>query len=132
MTWLLELLSLALLAAGPVLVQASYWRLPDRVPSHFNFRGEPDAWSGRASIWLLPVVGFVLYGIVTAAAWRAPAAVLLECLFLKAEMLALFLAIERSTIRVALGHARRLDRVVWVVLVVILLTAWSMSFAARH
>ena len=42
-----------------------YPSLPESIPTHFNFKGEADAWGGRDSIFLAPgilgVVGFFLY-----------------------------------------------------------------------
>lgn len=40
---------------------AHYGNLPSEVPSHYCFRGIPDDWSGKASIWTLPFIGFLLY-----------------------------------------------------------------------
>lgn len=133
MKWLIELVSLGLLAAGPVVVQSNYWHLPDRVPCHFNLRGEADAWSSRASIWLLPVLGFVLYGVMSAATWSQPSGPLMFRMgLLKAAMLAMFLAIERSIIHVALGQARRLDKSFWVFFVLTMVIAASLASVAHH
>jgi uncharacterized membrane protein len=39
-----------------------YWPLlPDTVPTHFGPSGKPDAWGGKASLLILPIVGAVLY-----------------------------------------------------------------------
>lgn len=42
-----------------------YPNLPESIPTHFNFKGEADAWGGRSSIFLAPgilgVVGFLVY-----------------------------------------------------------------------
>ena len=38
-----------------------YENLPSEIPSHYGFRGIPDDWSGRASIWTLPFIGILLY-----------------------------------------------------------------------
>src|SRR5262245_26171212 len=51
---LLDLVLLYLVAAW------SHPLLPDRVPRHFNLRGEPDAWATQDQIWLLPVAAFLL------------------------------------------------------------------------
>lgn len=39
--------------------------LPPEIPSHYSFTGVPDDWSGRASIWTLPFIGFLLYAGIT-------------------------------------------------------------------
>ncbi len=44
---------------------ASLWfypRLPDRVPMHWNFRGEIDGWGSRSSVWFMPCVMLGLLG----------------------------------------------------------------------
>lgn len=33
-----------------------YSKLPDKVPMHWNIRGEVDGWGGRQSVWLLPSI----------------------------------------------------------------------------
>jgi uncharacterized membrane protein len=39
--------------------------LPDRVPTHFGASGIPDAWGGKTSLFLLPVITFFMYGLMT-------------------------------------------------------------------
>ena len=44
-----------------IFVVVKYPSLPDLLPSHFNARGEIDAWSGKASAaFFPPIVGFIL------------------------------------------------------------------------
>lgn len=43
----------------------NYGHLPSEIPSHYGFRGIPDDWSGKASIWTLPFIGFLLYAGIT-------------------------------------------------------------------
>ncbi|MCH1626984.1 DUF1648 domain-containing protein [Fredinandcohnia quinoae] len=51
-----------LIIIGAFAYIASIWRnLPDQVPSHFNAMGEPDDWSGKGMIFLLPVIGTVIF-----------------------------------------------------------------------
>jgi uncharacterized membrane protein len=52
----------------------TYWalngpdRLPERVPTHFDFSGRPNAWGSPEVLWILPVVGLGLYLLMTALA----------------------------------------------------------------
>jgi len=52
----------------------TYWalngpeRLPDRIPTHFDITGRPNAWGSPGILWILPVVGFGLYLLMTALA----------------------------------------------------------------
>lgn len=43
-------------------------RLPDRVPTHFDIAGRPNAWGSPGILWILPVVGACLYLLFTALA----------------------------------------------------------------
>ena len=38
-----------------------YGELPEEIPTHFNAKGEPDAWGSKSSIWILPIIGGVLF-----------------------------------------------------------------------
>ena len=63
----LEGLCLVLLAGGFLWPIALWGRIPDRIPGHFNSAGEIDRWAGKWELFLLPVTGVILYGILTAA-----------------------------------------------------------------
>jgi uncharacterized membrane protein len=41
--------------------------LPDRIPTHFNLAGQPDAWGSPSSLPLLPAVAAGLYLLITLA-----------------------------------------------------------------
>jgi len=43
-------------------------RLPDRIPTHFDISGQPNAWGPPSILWLLPVIGAGLYLLMTALA----------------------------------------------------------------
>ncbi len=56
----LVILTLACLAVGIW----AYPRLPDRVPSHWNWRGEVDGWSSRTfGVFFLPVLCLAMIGL---------------------------------------------------------------------
>ena len=41
------------------------WRtIPDQVPTHFNAAGEIDSLGGKNSLLLLPIVSWLLYGLI--------------------------------------------------------------------
>jgi len=40
--------------------------LPDRIPTHFDISGRPDAWGTLTMLWFLPAVGSGLYLLMTA------------------------------------------------------------------
>jgi uncharacterized membrane protein len=40
-------------------------RLPDRIPSHFDISGRPNAWGPPGFLWFLPLVAAGLYMLLT-------------------------------------------------------------------
>lgn len=59
--WLFELIGLAavvFLIAFPI---AHFAALPDAIPVHYGIDGKPDAFGNSNMIWLLSVVGIVIY-----------------------------------------------------------------------
>lgn len=67
----LKYINYALAAALCVFAAVVWPHLPERIPSHFNGRGEVDAWArkGFASWFLLPAIGVVTLVILHASAW---------------------------------------------------------------
>jgi uncharacterized membrane protein len=56
--WYILLLILATLLIGLYF----YPQLPDKVPSHWNMKGQVDGWSGKAfAVWFFPLLNFGLY-----------------------------------------------------------------------
>ena len=48
-----------------------YGKLPDEIPSHMNIKGEVDAIGSKMTLWILPIIGFVL-AAGFAAIYRIP------------------------------------------------------------
>ncbi len=106
-----------------IILPATYYtNLPDEIPTHFGIKGNPDDFGGKASIWLLPVIGVVLYlGLafvnyflvrkkmtskadpVTEARQKQAAFRLLQ--YLKVMLVFSFAYIVFATIQTALGNA---------------------------
>ncbi len=40
-------------------------RLPDKIPTHFDLAGNPNAWGSPSTLWLLPVIATAIYGLIT-------------------------------------------------------------------
>lgn len=38
-----------------------YQKLPDTIPTHFGANGEPDGYSGKNMLWLMPILGTVMF-----------------------------------------------------------------------
>ncbi len=55
-----------LMAAGLLVVLALYPTLPDRIPIHWNIRGEIDGWSSRSGVFIMPagIIGLYLLFLV--------------------------------------------------------------------
>lgn len=63
------LLMAASLAASALL----YSSLPDRVPTHWNIRGEVDGWSSRSTaVFVLPAISLVFLVFILAGQWLSP------------------------------------------------------------
>ena len=62
---LMNRLSLLVLV-GSVVFLAGYWKqIPAEVPMHYNAAGEIDRWGTKAELLILPVIAWLLYGLLT-------------------------------------------------------------------
>jgi uncharacterized membrane protein len=61
-----EILAFLVLAILWAYCLATYFKLPDSIPTHFNFKGEVDAYGSKTTFWILPGVATFLYCILTA------------------------------------------------------------------
>ena len=58
------------LLLGTAIYLALIWKdLPAKIPTNFDFTGEPNGWSGKASLWVLLGVGFFVYLSLAVAAF---------------------------------------------------------------
>lgn len=53
---LLEVVAAALAVINLILTGVMYSKSPEIVPSHFNFAGEVDGWSGKSMYWIIALV----------------------------------------------------------------------------
>ena len=67
---LLELVAAAMAVSLLVLTGILYSKAPDTVPSHFNFAGEIDGWSGKEVYWIISVVFVMMMAICASAAYN--------------------------------------------------------------
>ncbi|MEH7238211.1 DUF1648 domain-containing protein [Bacillus sp. JJ1562] len=54
-------LSVLFLLGIYVYIIINWSEIPDRVPTHFNFAGEPDSWGGKWSVLILPIIATFLF-----------------------------------------------------------------------
>lgn len=117
-----NVLGLLFLIAQIVMPLAVWADLPDRVPGHFGISGEVDRWTGRWSIWLLPVISGLMWGGILFLSrfphvFNYPWVITNEnakdlyrlsrsmMFWINAEMTLLFAAIQWVVLRTALGHS---------------------------
>ncbi len=62
---ILEIAVILLLLTSCFLVAYNYKRLPDQIPTHFNFKGEIDSFGSKKSIWGLLLIETILYLVIT-------------------------------------------------------------------
>jgi uncharacterized membrane protein len=49
-----------------LVIPLAYWtELPNSLPTHFNFRGTPDCFGTKVSVWTLPILGTVLLSLLS-------------------------------------------------------------------
>lgn len=61
----LEILAVLGLATLLFLSAFHYGQLPEQIPTHFGADGRPNAFGPKTTLWVLPVLGFVLFSILT-------------------------------------------------------------------
>lgn len=62
---LIEIFSWLLFVLMWVIPIISYSLLPDTIPTHFNAAGEADDWGSKLSVYILPVIGTLLFILLT-------------------------------------------------------------------
>ena len=129
-----------------ILAVAYYWHvLPDRIPTHFDITGSPDAWGPKSTLLLLPGVTALMYVLLTVAcrfphtfnypvritpenAQRQYRIALLVMRWFKVEIVGMLAYLEWAWIQVALGRTESLSAA-WVMpvfVVVMIATAGLM------
>ena len=62
---LLNIAAIACLAAITVYLLVRWSQIPTTIPGHYTADGRVDSWTARATLWQLPVLGWVLYVVIT-------------------------------------------------------------------
>lgn len=136
-----ELAAAIAILLSVLIIVRFWWLLPDRIPIHFGFSGQPDAWGDKLTIWLLPAVATILFMVLAAVSryphiFNYPVRITEQnahrqyllarslLVFLKTEICWLFAFIVRQQIIVALGNAQKLSmEFIFAIIVLILGTA---------
>lgn len=123
--------------------------LPGRIPTHFDLAGNPNGWGKPGVLWLLPIVGTILYALMTLVA-RYPAhfnypvvvtsanRAALQHLglrmvgWLKGEVICLFSGIQVMTIQAARGTRSGLYSMFFVIALVVVFGTIGWHIAAMR
>ncbi len=62
---ILEVTALLFIIGPAVWLIYSWSEIPERVPTHFNFGGNPDSWGNKSSLIILPLISLFLYVLLT-------------------------------------------------------------------
>lgn len=104
------------------LIISNFSNLPNRVPTHFNSSGQVDGYGNKASIFLLPIIGAVIFIVISVISkfphiFNYPTTINKEnaerqyrnglrmMRYLKFIISLTFLIIEYQTIQTALGNS---------------------------
>lgn len=133
-----------------LLIYQSWGILPDRIPTHFGFTGQPDAWGNKATLFFLPIMTVAMYLLLTIVSrfphtFNYPGKITEEnaatqylmarhlIAVLKVETIWLFAYIQWVTIEVAQGKAPGLSNLFLpIVLVVMVGTIVVYFYKARE
>jgi uncharacterized membrane protein len=63
--WILEGLALIALISFFGVMLYQYHLLPETIPTHFNGAGQPDDFGSRDTIWILPIIAFIAWIMMT-------------------------------------------------------------------
>ena len=56
---------MACLAAVTLYLLVRWSQIPMTIPGHYTADGQIDSWTARTTLWQLPVLGWVLYVLIT-------------------------------------------------------------------
>ena len=127
-----SVVAFAMLIVGWVFVIICYPKLPEIIPSHFNFSGDPDEFSAKRTIFILPVVGtlvFVIMTILMRLPLQRDVNMFRTFLFLRTIIITLFTLISFFTFLSATGRMSGLGK--WFVPVTLVLVLLPTSLLIR-
>jgi hypothetical protein len=109
-------LTIIILALSWWIALSAYPNLPERIPTHFGFTGEADGWGARWTIFLMPLIGTLMFvldywlfnRVVVGDSRPIPPAVKTPLHLLLLELSVVFTFITWRTSEVAFGRARGL------------------------
>ena len=115
---LYKLSGVLLLGAVLVITVALYSRLPDRLPTHWNYQGAVDQYGPRWTVWILPgVMAAILISFWWVLPWLSPRRFEVETFlptygFIMLVLLALTGYLQAMILSSSLGLTRQMERAV--------------------
>lgn len=68
--WWISMILPAVILLGTAIYLGLIWKdIPAEIPTHFDFSGEPNGWGGKAFLWVLLAIGFIIYLSLAIAAF---------------------------------------------------------------
>lgn len=61
---MLDISSIVMWLLSIILIMINFNELPDKIPSHYNFAGNPDAWATKTFVFMMPVLGLLIWLIL--------------------------------------------------------------------
>ena len=97
-----------------VFTGAFYARLPETIPTHWNFSGEPDAFGPRSTVWIMPILSLPLSLLFLGLTWWVGKTEKerFGLLFMGAATLLFFVVMQILVLASCMGY--RLDMTRWV------------------
>ncbi|MEG0314999.1 MAG: DUF1648 domain-containing protein [Erysipelotrichaceae bacterium] len=59
-TKVINILNLSFITISIIILLLTYNYIPNKLPTHYDFFGNPDAWGDKSSIWVIIIVVIVL------------------------------------------------------------------------
>ncbi len=126
-------------------------RLPDRIPTHFDISGQPNAWGSPGFLWFLPAIATGVYLLLTVLGnirfrrYNLPVRVteanlpfiqdqtIVMVAWIKSELLCLFVYLQWSILKSARNGAFRLSPILIPVFLVVIFSTvgWNLTELIR-
>lgn len=134
---ILEVMGYVALVGFWIFVSYAYSVMPETIPTHFNFAGEADGFGDKDTIFLMPIIGTLLFTVLSVLQQRPHSFNYITDItpenaqkqyttavrmirFLKVALIVIFIFIEVLTYKTAMGGGE--DMGIWLLPMTFLLT----------
>lgn len=63
--WIIESICLILLVGVTVYLIFNWGNIPDKIPAHYNWKGNIDRWGNKTELMICPIMSWFLYLLIT-------------------------------------------------------------------